>query len=311
MLSELPSDGGLTGAVAFLAIGRDGQLHSTLVSTDNPQGECDLHLSGEGVIRACRVAEDGPYSVRYVTRQGAVDWGTAPGRVVISAAGDSMAVAGRCDPSESDDGVTFCQYSRETSRWSEWRAERRGFLLAQRAQTALITEPTEAGPKLVMYDILQGHRTPIESTDPTLELRAAALTDQDDRVLVLASRALRGGGHEAMVGFARPGVPVTLHAVGIDAVDVAFADDRRGIAIGAHADEIAITSDGGLTWTKVLPSGHATPETVSFVPANDRRFRASTPAELRTRRLYPAGTLVHCNVSVCVAGRLVHRWQVE
>lgn len=313
-LSEQSTDAGVSAAIAFAAIGRDGELHATLVNAEGPTTNCTLSLAGEGVVRVCHPTEDGPYAVRYASRQGSVDWGNAPGPPVISSSGETMAVAGRCDPSESDDGVTFCQYSRETQRWTEWRAERRAFLITQRDNRALLTEPTEAGPKLVLYDILQATRVPIETTDPTVELRAAALTAQDDRVLVLARRAVRVGTEirtESLVGFARPGIPVTLRAIGMDAIDVAFADERRGMAIGNHADEIALTSDGGLSWTRVLPSGHPQPQSVSFVAENDRRFRQANNTELRSRRLFTAGTLVRCNVSVCVAGRMIHRWQTE
>jgi hypothetical protein len=308
------SDAGVQAAIAFGALMRTGELRSTLVPLEAgaPLSEhCALSLAGEGVLRACQNGDQGPYSLRWISRHASADWGTAPGAVVVSMSGDALTVAGRCDPTESDDGVTFCQYSRETQRWTEWRAERRAFLLAQRAHTALLTEPTEAGPKLVLYDILQGTRALLDTTDPTLELRAATLSEEGDRVLIVAQRAVRGGGVESMMGFARAGVPVTLRAMGMAAVDVAFADERRGMAIGAHANELAITTDGGISWTKVLPSEHPAPESVSLVPANDPRFRAATSAELRTRRLYPAGSLVRCNVSVCVAGRVVHRWQAE
>jgi hypothetical protein len=299
----LPSD---DGSPAFASLTRDGSLRShaphALAARD-----CALRPASNGVVRVCPGPAEGSVTAAWIDRTAVVPIpAPVPPELFVDPAGESVAVDGRCSPDEADDGITFCWLRRDLRQWTEWTAPRRATLLALRGETALLNESSDTTAALSVFVITASHRTAIEPTDPTLVLDAAGFTPTGS-VVVLAHRAAPADSRapvESFVCVASAGVPCTARPLSIAAVDVAFADGLRGLAVGANASALAITTDGGASWQPILPSGHPAPASVSL-PA------PAAPSPGRRARIRPAGELVRCNANACAAGRVVHRWNAD
>lgn len=288
------------GSPAFASITRDGALRSQTPHAI-PAAQCALQPSGNAVLRVCAGATDGDAHAWWIDRSHVVALPEpVSSRVLSDSTGDSVAFDGRCNPSESDDGTTFCWLTRDQPTWREWSAPNRASLLAIRGEFALLTEPGDLRATLSHFGINTARRTVIEQTDPTLEVDAAGFTPTGD-VVILSHRTSRNGAIESFACVAALGYPCTARPLHIRATDLAFADARQGIAVGAHANELSITRDGGASWSPILPSGHPSPESVEL-PA------PTTVRNGRRMRIRVTSTAVRCNTHACVSGRLVHRW---
>jgi hypothetical protein len=294
------------GSPSFASLTRDGSLRAhaphTLAARD-----CALRPASNGVVRICPGPSEGSSTAAWIDRTAVLPIpAPVPPELLVDPAGESVAVDGRCSADEPDDGITFCWLRRDLRQWTEWTAPRRATLLALRGETALLNESSDTAAALAVFVITASRRTPIEPTDPTLVLDAAGFTPTGS-VVVLAHRPAPADARtpvESFVCVASAGVPCTARPLSIAAVDVAFADGLRGLAVGANAAALAITTDGGASWQPILPSGHPAPASVSL-PAPV----AQPPS--RRPRVRPAGELVRCNANACAAGRVVHRWSAD
>jgi hypothetical protein len=288
------------GSPAFAALTREGTLRSQ-TPHQAPAQQCALFPAGNAVLRLCAGATEGDARAWWIDRNQLVALpGPVSSRAISDPTGESVAFDGRCNPAEPDDGTTFCWLRRDQPQWREWNAPNRANILAIRSEAALLSEPGDLRATLVHFSITTSRRVTIEQTDPTLEVDAATFSPTGD-VIMLSHRTTRSGVIESFACVAAVGVPCTARPLHIHATDVAFADSRRGIAVGAHANEVSITRDGGASWSPILPSGHPNAESVALP--------APPPARSSRRvRIRPASTLVRCNSHLCLSGRLVHRW---
>lgn len=288
------------GSPAFAALTRENTLRSQTPHTVAAQ-RCAIAPAGNGVLRLCAGATEGDANAWWIDRSQVVPL-PAPvsSRAISDVTGDGVAFDGRCNPSEPDDGSTFCWLRRDQLQWREWTAPNRATLLALRGESALLSESGDLRATLAHFDVNTSRRRVIEHTDPTLDIDAATFAPNGD-VVVLSHRTGRDGAIESFACVVAPGSPCTARPLHIHGVDIAFADARHGLAVGAHANELSITTDGGASWSPISPTGHPAPASVALPPP---------PVGRSTRRLRirPASTVVRCNVHVCVAGRLVHRW---
>lgn len=288
------------GSPAFAALTREGTLRSQTPHSA-PAQQCALSPAGNAVLRLCAGATEGDAHAWWIDRNQIVALpDPVSSRALSDPTGESVAFDGRCNPAEPDDGTTFCWLRRDQPQWREWNAPNRANILAIRSETALLSEPGDLRATLVHFSINASRRVTVEQTDPTLEVDAATFSPTGD-VVVLSHRTSRDGTIESFACVASVGVPCTARPLHIRAVDIAFADSRQGIAVGATANELSITRDGGASWSPILPSGHPNAANVALPSVASARSS-------RRVRIRPASTTVRCNSHVCVAGRLVHRW---
>lgn len=288
------------GSPAFATLTREGTLR---LQTPHraPAQQCTVAPAGNAVLRQCTGTREGNVHAWWIDRHQLVALPEPISSQAISdPTGESVAFDGPCDPTEPDDGTTFCWLRRDQPHWREWSAPNRANLLAIRGENALLSEPGELRATLVHFSITTSRRVTIEQTDPTLEIDAATFSPTGD-VIVLSHRTKRSGAIESFACVAAVGVPCTARPLHIHAMDIAFADARHGIAVGSHANEVSITHDGGASWRPILPSGHPHPESVALPALRSERSS-------RRSRIRPASTLVQCNSYLCLSGRLIHRW---
>ncbi|MBL8679257.1 MAG: hypothetical protein JNK05_08840 [Myxococcales bacterium] len=288
------------GSPAFAALTRENTLRSQTPHAV-PAPRCAISPAGNGVLRLCAGATEGDANAWWIDRSQVVAL-PAPvsSRAISDVTGDGVAFDGRCNPSEPDDGSTFCWLRRDQLQWREWSAPNRATLLALRGESALLSEAGDLRATLAHFDVNTSRRRVVEHTDPTLDIDAATFGPNGD-VIVLSHRTGRDGAIESFACVASLGSPCTARALHIHAMDIAFADTRHGLAVGAHANELSITTDGGASWSPITPTGHPAPASVALPTPPIARSS-------RRLRIRPASTVVRCNVRVCVAGRLVHRW---
>jgi hypothetical protein len=291
------------GSPVFASLTREQTLRSSsphnLAAT-----RCTLAPAGVGALRLCAGATDGDARAWWVDRSTITPLPSPVAPNTISdRTGDSVGFEGRCNPSEPDDGTTFCWLRRDQLQWREWTAPNRANLLALRGEAALLSEPGDLRATLAHFEITTSRRRSVEPTDPTLEIDAATFTPTGD-VVVLSHRTGRDGGVESFACVAAVGYPCTARPLHIRATDIAFSDSRHGFAVGATAAELSLTTDGGASWTPIIASGHPSPSSVALPsPALSRSSRRP--------RVRAASTVVRCNRHVCVAGRVVHVWPEE
>jgi hypothetical protein len=291
------------GSPVFAALTREQSLRSQTPHALAAE-RCTIAPAGVGVLRLCAGATEGDARAWWVDRSQVVALPQpVSARAISDVTGDGVAFDGRCNPSEPDDGSTFCWLRRDQLQWREWTAPNRATLLALRGESALLSEPGDLRAVLAHFDVTASRRRVVEHTDPTLEIDAATFAPTGD-VIVLSHRTARDGGTESFACVASMATPCTARPLHIRAVDIAFADARHGLAVGANAGELSITTDGGTSWTPIVPSGHPAPSSVALPPP---------PVGRSTRRLRirAASTVVRCNTNACVAGRVVHRWPDE
>jgi hypothetical protein len=289
------------GSPAFASITRDGSLRSQTPHSA-PAQQCSLAPAGNAVLRLCAGATEGDAHAWWIDRNQVVPLPEpVSSRALSDPSGESVAFDGRCNPSEPDDGSTFCWLRRDQPQWREWSAPNRASLLALRSESALLSEPGDLRATLAHFSVNTSRRVAVEQTDPTLEVDAATFSPNGD-IVVLSHRTARDGVIESFACVASVGFPCTARPLHIHAVDIAFADARQGLAVGAHANELSITRDGGASWNPILPTGHPAPATIAL-PAPPALQRSS-----RRIRIRPASTVVRCNTHACIAGRIVHRW---
>ncbi|MDP3277487.1 MAG: hypothetical protein Q8Q09_20035 [Deltaproteobacteria bacterium] len=293
--------------VVFAAVNAEGALRaapSTATLAPLANSACTLQPAGAGVLRVCPDATGTTAVMHFVQREDAqAVTGTPPTSVQSDAEGSSLIYSGRCNPTEPDDGSTFCWQQYGDPTWREWTAPMRARLLSARRGSALLVTRRESSEGVMLFDILTSGQHAVSATDPSLILASASVIP-DGHVALLAHRPRRDRSLESLMCVASPGVPCSMRSVGMHVYDMHFADARRGLAVGATAENIAVTTDGGFTWTPIRPT--------STVPLNSVRFEPQTPANpspTRAPRIVLGGHTVRCNSIGCVAPSLVHVWE--
>jgi hypothetical protein len=302
----------------FVAVRADGSLavRERIALVGEVAGDCALHGWGLRALLTCpgvpeRAAERTDLTPYIADPEGVEPAGrAAPGAILSGREGHTLTRRGPC-PEEDASGppppgasaavTRACTLDRERG-WREWEYPGTATVLDVFESYALISEVRNGASLLLLYSIDAARMAVVPLSDPAVEIARAGFAP-DGRIVVLAHS---GPPHarRSHAGVARMGTTVVLRPLGFFAQDVAMADGQHGLAVGATANDVAETSDGGLNWLPTVVTVDGDPARVSLV--EDERDRDPAAWDGRVRR---NGERVQCSPLACrVPGRLVHWW---
>ncbi len=221
---------------------------------------------------------------------------------IVSRDGESMSWPHACDPAESSSTrLRGCSFDAEIPSRT-WDFPRTGSLLDVFGGHALIAGARDGsgGRALDDFEINTAAVTRVRWVDPVPDVVRAGYA-ADGRLVLLARSDGRGTAvtHTGIGALERT---IVFSTLGVDAVDVAMADEQHGLAVGRRAADVVETVDGGLTWSRVPVAYDGDAATVSLIGAE------AATADLPPNTIGPLGWLLQCGADVCRAGRLVHRF---